>query len=195
MIKIGIARNLPDDCLLPAFEAALTGGFTHLEITMNSAHAQAQIATCVKAFGDRVLIGAGTVRNPSELERALKAGARFIVTPNICAQVIHTCNQEGIPVFPGALTPTEVWQAWELGANLVKVFPVGALGGASYIQDLKGPFDQVPLLAFGGVTLENWPLYLKAGISGVALGGSLFKPAWLEKKDWQSITTYAKGFE
>ena len=118
------------------------------------------------------LLGAGTVTDVAGAEAALAAGASFIVTPNIDLEVIRTVRAHGIPVMPGALSPTEIWTAMKAGADLVKVFPASAVGPA-YFRELRGPFEKIPLMASGGVNLENAAEFIKFGVDALGLGGAL----------------------
>jgi 2-dehydro-3-deoxyphosphogluconate aldolase/(4S)-4-hydroxy-2-oxoglutarate aldolase len=194
MLKIGIARGIADADLVPAFEAALAGGFDHLEITLNTTGAYDLIALASKTFAGRAQIGAGTVTTAAEASRAVESGARFIVSPVADPGMTAFCRESGIPFFPGALTPSEIWAAWNAGAEMVKVFPVSAMGGASYIREVKGPFDRVKLLACGGVTPENLPDFVKAGADGIAIGASLFRREWIAAGDFAMITERAKAY-
>jgi 2-dehydro-3-deoxyphosphogluconate aldolase/(4S)-4-hydroxy-2-oxoglutarate aldolase len=190
-LKIGIARGLGLRDLIPAFNAAIEGGFNNLEVTMNTNNAPQIILSLVKEFKGRAIIGAGTVTNNTDLKLALKAGAQFIVSPNTDSDIIKFCKKNGIPVYPGALTPTEIYSAWKYGASMVKVFPISSMGGFSYIKELKGPFDDIKLLACGGVNPSNIIDYKLCGVDGIALGAGLFKKEWIEKKEFRKITEEA----
>lgn len=193
MFVIAIARDLPEDCLFPAFRAAVDGGITHLEITMNTPGAAELIKESCRLFPS-VKIGAGTVLNLLSLQTALDAGASFIVSPHTDPELIRFCSGRDIPVFPGALTPTEILKAWDSGASMVKVFPADSFGGPHYIKRLKGPFPHIKLMACGGVTDENIGLYREFKTDAAALGGSLFRPEWLQKRNFTAIRNYAKLF-
>jgi 2-dehydro-3-deoxyphosphogluconate aldolase / (4S)-4-hydroxy-2-oxoglutarate aldolase len=191
LLKIGIARGLQIDVLIPAFYAAIDGGFTNLEITMNTRNASKLISAVKKEFAGKALIGAGTVTIMSELHEALSSGAEFIVSPNTDIEIIGYCKKNNIPVYPGALTPTEIYNAWISGASMVKVFPVSSMGGFQYIKELKGPFDNIKLLACGGVNSSNIEEFKSSGVDGIALGSNLFKKEWIEKKEFNKITEEA----
>lgn len=195
MLKIGIARGIPEHNLLPAFQAALEGGFYYLEITMNTPDAVKLISVAAREFNGKAQIGAGTVTNLNEAKEALKAGAQFIISPVVNLEVIGYCRNHNIPVFPGALTPTEILNAWKAGATMVKVFPVKAMGGPDYIKELKAPFTNVKLLACGGVTPQNLPDYIQAGTDGIGIGGQLFRKEWIESCDYESIRKAALSFD
>lgn len=195
LLKIGIARDIPEKHLIPAFQAALDGGFSYLEVTMNTPGACKQIKEASREFTGKATIGAGTVTTLHQLEKALEAGARFIVSPIVCKDIITLCNDNAIPVFPGALTPTEILYAWEAGATMVKVFPVGLLGGAAYIKELKGPFKEIKLLACSGVSPQNLPDYIAAGTDGIGIGNRLFNKQWIEKMEYQNIRKIASQYK
>ena len=153
-------------------EHLFQNGIRLVEITMDTPGA----VEVLKAQRSRVpansLLGAGTVTNVAEAEAALAAGATFIVTPNINLDVIRTVRARGIPVMPGALSPTEIWTAANAGAEYVKVFPASAVG-PRYFRELRGPFAQIPFMASGGVNLENAAEFIKFGVDALGLGGGL----------------------
>ncbi|MCX5678252.1 MAG: bifunctional 4-hydroxy-2-oxoglutarate aldolase/2-dehydro-3-deoxy-phosphogluconate aldolase [Candidatus Omnitrophica bacterium] len=167
-------------------EAIVSSGLETIEIAMNSDSADSLIKRSVKAAKGRLMIGAGTVLNMDALKLALDAGATFIVSPTLVEDVIEYCVKHVIPVFPGALTPQEICNAWRLGATMVKVFPA-AMFGPSYIKEIKGPFNDIELLACGGVSAENIKAYFASGAGAVAFGGSIFKKSSLDKKEFALI--------
>ncbi|MFA6169255.1 MAG: bifunctional 4-hydroxy-2-oxoglutarate aldolase/2-dehydro-3-deoxy-phosphogluconate aldolase [Candidatus Margulisiibacteriota bacterium] len=167
---LGIIRGATTDNILPVIEAAMAGGIKELEITLNSPNSLEQIAMATKRFP----VGAGTVLNVRDAKAAVAAGASFIVSPITDPDTIAFCRKKGIPVYPGALTPNEVYCAWELGATMVKVFPIKAVGDPDYIKELKGPFNDIKLLACGGVTPQNIKQFFAAGAAAVAIGASVF---------------------
>jgi 2-dehydro-3-deoxyphosphogluconate aldolase/(4S)-4-hydroxy-2-oxoglutarate aldolase len=132
------------------------------------------------------MVGAGTVLNLDELQVALDAGATFVVMPTLVREVVEGCARKGIPAFPGALTPQEILSAWRAGATMVKVFPASAFG-PGYFREIKGPFNDIDLLACGGVDAENLPAYFRAGASAVAFGASVFRPEWLASGQYDRI--------
>jgi 2-dehydro-3-deoxyphosphogluconate aldolase/(4S)-4-hydroxy-2-oxoglutarate aldolase len=158
---------------------------------MNTPAAEQMIRYAVGQYGEQLNIGAGTVCNKEDLDRALEAGAQFIVTPITDERVISSCVQKNIVVFPGAFTPTEIYKAWELGAEMVKIFPATSMGPA-YIKDLKGPLNQVRLMPTGGVTINNCIDFFKAGAAAVGMGGRLFDKDLVSTKDWATLSA---GFE
>lgn len=154
-------------------EAVTAGGLKVLEIALTVPDAPRVIGQLADACGDEVLLGAGSVLDVAAARDCIAAGARFIVSPALKPDVVTHCHRHGLAVIPGALTPTEVAQAWAAGADLVKVFPVSALGGASYIRALKAPMPQLDLMPTGGVTLASLPEYFAAGAAVVGAGSEL----------------------
>ncbi|MEN9402720.1 MAG: hypothetical protein RL091_1423 [Verrucomicrobiota bacterium] len=193
MPLIGILRGQPAGAIDPLVQALADGGFTALEITMNSPGAAAQIRAAVNQAKGRIAIGAGTVTSLAGLAEAQTAGASFIVTPIVVTEVITACVQRGLPVFPGAFTPTEVHQAHRLGATMVKLFPANRLG-PDYVRDLKAPLSSVRLLATGGITPESLTAYVKAGVEGFGIGSPLISPTHIASGDWNWIRKRATQF-
>jgi 2-dehydro-3-deoxyphosphogluconate aldolase/(4S)-4-hydroxy-2-oxoglutarate aldolase len=145
---------------------------------MNTTGAAGLIKSAVKRYGKRLMIGAGTVLNMTDLKTALKAGATFIVSPVLVRPVVRYCVKHKIPVFPGALIPSDIYEAWRKGATMVKVFPANCFD-PDYFRELKGPFPQIELLACAGVTPENMKAYFRNGASAIAVGGSVFRREWI----------------
>ena len=190
---LGIMRGIKPDVIEPLAEAVISGGLETVEITMNTDNAPALIRSMVKAGRGRLTIGAGTVLTMNELESALDAGATFIVMPALIRDVIDTCVKQKIPVFPGALTPHEVFEAAQAGAAMVKIFPAKFFG-PEYFRELKGPFNKIELLACAGVTPENMKDYFASGASAVSFGASVFRKEWLDSKDFKSITSRVSDY-
>lgn len=183
---VGIIRNLGSEeveAVLPIFVEA---GLTTVEITMNTSGAADLIRNALNLYAGRLNVGAGTVRTDADLDAALTAGAQFIVTPTLNEAIIRRCVDQNIPVFPGAFTPTEIEQAWKLGATMVKVYPAGVLG-PDYIRDVKAPLADVKLLPTGGIGAENLSAFLKAGADGVGMGGQLFDKSMIKNRDWDGL--------
>jgi 2-dehydro-3-deoxyphosphogluconate aldolase/(4S)-4-hydroxy-2-oxoglutarate aldolase len=154
-------------------QAIRAGGVDVIELTMTVPGAIDVIRELVKSCGDEVVVGAGTVLDPETARACILAGARFVVSPIVDLPTIACCRTYDVPVMPGALTPTEVVRAWQAGASMVKVFPCGAVGGASYVKALKAPFPQIPLCPTGGVSLENVGEFIQAGAAAVGAGADL----------------------
>jgi 2-dehydro-3-deoxyphosphogluconate aldolase/(4S)-4-hydroxy-2-oxoglutarate aldolase len=190
---IGIVRNLKVEDVIQILPIYRDAGLTTIEITMNTAGAEDLIRYALKHEQKGLNIGAGTVCTEQDLERALMAGAQFIVTPIIEEEVIRTCVARGIPIFPGAFTPSEIYKAWSLGANMVKVFPAASLG-SSYIKEVKAPLNQVKLVPTGGISLANMADFLKAGADGLGVGGQLFDNKLIKQKEWAGLKAHFQNF-
>ncbi len=183
---LGIVRGIESDAIEPLVETVISAGLKTIEITMNTPGASDLIRQTVKAAQNRLTIGAGTVLTMDDLHAALHAGATFIVQPTLVKDVTAYCVEHSIPVFPGALTPNEIHNAWCAGATMVKIFPAKAFG-PGYLKEIKGPFQDIELLACGGIKQDNIKDYFSSGASAVAFGGSIFTRERLETKDFASI--------
>ncbi len=190
---IAILRGQPTRVIAPVTEILAGSGFAALEVTMNTPDATDQIRVASAAAPAGLAIGAGTVTSLPELDAAQAAGASFIVTPAVVPEVILECVRRSLPVFPGAFTPTEILQAHRLGATMVKLFPAHRLG-PGYVRDLKAPLSSVRLLATGGITPENLPEYVQAGVEGFGLGSPLLNSARLAAGDWDWLRDRAARF-
>jgi 2-dehydro-3-deoxyphosphogluconate aldolase/(4S)-4-hydroxy-2-oxoglutarate aldolase len=180
---LGILRGCPDGGLDAVAEAAAASGLRFLEVAMNSPGAAAQIRHLRSALDGNCEIGAGTVLSADQASEAVRAGATFLVSPCLVPEVQRWATENDIPTLPGALSPTEIWNASHAGAAVVKLFPARSVGGPSYFRELRGPFREVPLLACGGVSAANAKEYLEAGADALAFGGSVFTPERLATKD------------
>lgn len=156
-----------------AADAVCEGGIPIVEITMTVPGAIEVIRELVASAGSKVLVGAGTVLNPEAARQCIDAGAQFLVTPGLNVQTVEFAVREKILIAPGALTPTEVIAAWEAGADFVKVFPCGNLGGAKYIKALRAPLPHIPLVPTGGVNLSTAAEFIEAGAAALGVGGEL----------------------
>ena len=183
---MGILRGVQADSIESLMETVVSSGLQTVEITMNTPGAPDLIRSAVKSAQGRLMIGAGTVVTSEHLKLALDAGARFIVSPMLVYDVVEYCRDNEIPVFPGAFTPQEIYNAWVAGATMVKIFPAQFMG-PGYIKEIKGPFNSIDMLACGGITPENIRSYFDCGASAVAFGGSVFHEEWLETRDFDSI--------
>lgn len=183
---MGILRGIKQDAVKPLTEAIISSGLKTIEITMNTPSAAKLIQKMKKAAKGRLTIGAGTVLTMKSLRSALDAGARFIVMPTLVRDVTEYCVKNSIPVFPGALTPQEIYDAWKTGAAMVKVFPARFLG-PGYIKEVKAPFRNIELLACGGVTPDNIKSFFSSGASGVAFGAGVFKKEWLQRREFYRV--------
>lgn len=183
---IGILRGISEDMLSPTAEVCSSCGLKALEITMNTKEAPRLIGKMKELSDGRFAVGAGTVTHMDQLKEALEAGAEFIVSPVVNQDVIKYCADKEIPVFPGAFTPTEVWQAWSCGATMVKLFPANTLG-PKYLKDLHGPLDDVQLLVCGGVSTDNVKDYFANGAAGIAFGSSIFNLEWMQNGQFDKV--------
>lgn len=169
------------------------GGVTMVEITMTVPGALKAIEATVAEFPDEVIVGAGTVLDPTTATLAVSAGAAYVVSPILDVEVIETAHLAGAAAMPGCLTPTEIARAWRAGADVVKLFP-GRVATPGYFQDLKGPLPQVRLMPTGNVNLETAPQYIAAGAVGVGVGKALVDATALRAGDWDTITDRARQF-
>ncbi|MCC5636584.1 bifunctional 4-hydroxy-2-oxoglutarate aldolase/2-dehydro-3-deoxy-phosphogluconate aldolase [Nostoc sp. CHAB 5844] len=172
--------------------AVASGGMQLIEITWNSDRAAELIAKLRMKLPD-CLIGTGTLFNVQQLQDAIACGAQFLFSPHIDGAMIAAAVAKEVPIIPGALTPTEIVTAWHQGASCVKVFPVQAVGGASYIKSLQGPLGHIPLIPTGGVTLENAQEFIQAGAVAVGLSSELFPKKLVIAENWQAIAQYASN--
>ena len=175
-------------------EALLAAGIAVAEVTMTVPDALAAIAKLARAHGGRLLVGAGTVTDAHTAERAIEAGARFLVSPCLSPDVMSVGARHDVTLLPGALTPTEIFQAVSAGADLVKVFPVQNVGGASYLRALRSPFPDLALVPTGGVTLETAGDYIRAGAAALGVGGELVQRAALDRGDYDAIGSLGAQF-
>ena len=191
---IGILRGVKRDFFAEIVKSSLINGLPAIEVTLNTEDALEMIEENLPYVPEGAYLGAGTVRKFSEAKAAISAGAMFLVTPNLDEKVIEYAVSKNVPVVAGALTPTEVYTAWQAGAAMVKVFPCDAMGGASYINSLLGPFDHISLAAVGGVTTNNVKEYFKAGAKAVGVSSSLFGKEALAEKNIKKLTKNVKTF-
>jgi 2-dehydro-3-deoxyphosphogluconate aldolase/(4S)-4-hydroxy-2-oxoglutarate aldolase len=177
-----------------AVEAVRAGGVPIVEITMTVPGAVETIAKLALREGDNVLIGAGTVLDVATARLCIDAGAQFIVSPGLDVATVEYVRGAGRVMMAGSLTPTEVITAWKVGSDFVKIFPCGATGGPKYIQALKGPLPQIPMIPTGGVNLSTAADFIRAGVEALGIGGELVSPAALKSGDVASITESARKF-
>ncbi len=190
---MGILRGITQEQIGPLIETFISTGLETIEITMNTKGAAELICKAVKLSKNRLMIGAGTVLDLAGLKSALDAGATFIVMPVLIDEVMRHCLKKKIPAFPGALSPQEIYHAWRSGATMVKVFPAKFFG-PEYFQEIKGPFNDMELLACGGITPQNIKSYFSCGANAVSFGASVFRNDWLENKDFKSIGLRIKEY-
>lgn len=179
---------------LLAAEAVCTGGIPIVEITMTVPGAVEVIRELQRIALAGVLIGAGTVLDAETARRCVEAGAEFLVSPGLNLPTVEFAAREGKLMLAGALTPTEVMMAWNGGADLVKIFPCGQVGGAKYIKALKGPFPQIPLVPTGGVNLNTAAEFIEAGAAALGIGGELVEARALKSGKPEAIVENARQF-
>ncbi|KJJ84156.1 KDPG and KHG aldolase [Candidatus Omnitrophus magneticus] len=190
---MGILRGVEISYIEELVKTLINSGLKVLEITMNTPRAEEIISLAHRAANGRIHVGAGTIVCEKSLTSAINAGAEFIVTPGYFQGVVNSCVQKKVPVFPGAFSPTEVFSAWQSGASMVKLFPAGVFG-PKYIKELKGPFNDIKIMAVGGVKKENMREFFNAGASAVAFGTSVFSKELLLKKDFTAIGTMVNEY-
>jgi 2-dehydro-3-deoxyphosphogluconate aldolase / (4S)-4-hydroxy-2-oxoglutarate aldolase len=191
---IPVIRAESADIAMAVVEALMEAKLTVAEITMTVPNAIDAIAAIEKQFGDGILIGAGTVTDAHTARRAMDAGAEFVVSPCLVGEVVDAARAEDVAVVPGGLTPTEIFDAFHRGADMVKVFPAQNVGGASYLRALRGPFPEIPLVPTGGVTLDNIGDLFAAGAAAVGVGSELVSKEALARRDCRAIEALARKF-
>jgi 2-dehydro-3-deoxyphosphogluconate aldolase/(4S)-4-hydroxy-2-oxoglutarate aldolase len=191
---VPIIRTDNSEAAVRVAGAIRDGGAPLLEITMTVPGALNSIQEIVDTFGDSVLVGAGTILDCETARMAILAGADFIVAPTLAAATIRLCHRYSKIVMPGALTPTEILQAWELGADFVKVFPADALGGPAYIKAVKAPLPQVDLIPTGGVDIDTAVDFIRAGAAAVGVGSALINKQIIAAGDWSRLTQKTEEF-
>lgn len=191
---VPVVRAASADEAMRAIDAIKEGGISVLEITMTVPGAVKVIEEVAKRYGSEAIVGAGTVLDPETARICVLAGAQFIVSPALNVDTIAMCRRYGVPIMPGALTPTEVVTAWTAGADFVKVFPAGSVGGASYIKNLLGPLPQVKIVPTGGVSLKTAADFIKAGARALGVGTDLVDVKAIRAGEAHIVTERAKQF-
>lgn len=194
MKLVPAVRTRTADLALRALTALHAGGLTVFEVPLTVPGALQLLPAARDMLGQGVLIGSGTVLDAESARAALLAGADFLVSPSLTLDVIRVAQRYGIPVFSGALTPTEILSAWEAGSDCVKVFPASALGGPSYIKAVHAPLPQVELMPMGGVTLNTAVDYLRAGACVLGVGADLVDGSALDRNDDAAVTITAEQY-
>ncbi|HZU28856.1 MAG TPA: bifunctional 4-hydroxy-2-oxoglutarate aldolase/2-dehydro-3-deoxy-phosphogluconate aldolase [Bryobacteraceae bacterium] len=191
---VPIIRAESTEAAIRACEAIYRGGIRAIEITMTVPGAIRALEKLADQFGDQIVLGAGTVLDPETARACMLAGAQFFVTPALNVKTIEIAKRYSKPIMPGALTPTEILAAWDAGADAVKVFPCGAVGGPKYIKAIKAPLPHVELVPTGGVNLETTPEFLKAGACAVGVGAELVDAASLRAGNFGVFEQRAKQY-
>jgi len=190
---IAIVRSPSSTELVQVARALLDGGIRAIEVTLTVPRAAKVLEQIAEELGQEIVLGAGTVLDAETARLAILAGAEFIVAPNTNAAVIRVCRRYSRLAIPGAFTPTEVVRAWELGADIVKVFPA-EIGGPAYIRALKAPLPQVRLMPTGGVNLQTAADFLKAGACCLGIGAQLVEPRAIAERNFSRITELAQQY-
>jgi 2-dehydro-3-deoxyphosphogluconate aldolase/(4S)-4-hydroxy-2-oxoglutarate aldolase len=190
---IAILRGVQKGTVEQIAEALYKGGISFLEITLNTEGAIEMISELKQKYAGKLRIGAGTVLDVEMAEKAIKAGAEYLISPNLDEEVLQYGIEKGVEVWPGTMTPTEISRAYKLGAKAVKVFPIGALG-VNYIKDVRAPLNHIPMIATGGINTDNIQQVLKNGAIAVGLGGNLVNNKLVENGEFEEITKLAKAF-
>jgi 2-dehydro-3-deoxyphosphogluconate aldolase/(4S)-4-hydroxy-2-oxoglutarate aldolase len=191
---IPVVRATSADEAMRAIDAIREGGIPVLEITMTVPGAVKLIEELAKRYANDALVGAGTVLDPETATACIESGAKFVVSPALNLETIACCRRLDVAVMPGALTPTEVIQAWNAGADFVKVFPAGAVGGPSYLKSLKAPLPQIELVPTGGVSLKTATDFIRAGAAALGVGADLVDIKAIREGHAALITERAKQF-
>lgn len=190
---VAILRGIEDRHADDTAQALIDGGIYMMEITMNTEGAAAMINRWRTKFDGKAAVGAGTVTDVALAEQAVAAGAQFLISPNFDEEVMAYGREQGLSVWPGVMTPTEIVKAWKAGADAVKIFPMGTLG-IGYLQEIRGPLNEIPMIATGGVDLHNIADYFKAGANAVGMGSKLVNLEWVREGKFDQVTERARQF-
>ncbi len=175
-------------------DALVAGGITVMEVTMTVPGAVDLLRALKSEYGDRLLLGSGTVTTAAEAEATIQAGAEFVDSPSLHPEVIAATKAQGKVSIPGALTPTEAITAWRAGADYIKIFPCSAVGGASYLKALLAPFPELRLIPTGGVTLQTAADFFRAGACALGVGSDLVNPNAITQDDMKTVTATARAY-
>ena len=189
VVRVSSAREAMD-----VADAIKEGGVSFIEITMSVQGAIDVIKELTQKYKDEIIMGAGTVLDTETGRAALLAGAQFIVSPTLNLDLIQLAHRYSAVVIPGAATPTEILTAWNAGADMVKIFPAGQLGGPEYLKALRGPLPQILLVPTGGVNLQNAGAFIKAGATALGVGGELVDKKAVKEKKFNVITDNTRAF-
>lgn len=190
---VAILRGIEDRHADDTAQALIDGGIYMMEITMNTDGAAAMIERWRSKFDGKAAVGAGTVTDVDLAKEAVAAGAQYLISPNLDEEVIVYGREHGLSVWPGVMTPTEIVKAWKAGADAVKIFPMGTLG-IGYLQEIRGPLNDIPMIATGGVDLHNIADYFKAGANAVGMGSKLVNLEWVREGKFAQVTERARQF-
>ena len=191
---VAVLRGADSETLIGITDALLEGGVTAIELTADTPGIEGMLGELTGSFGDdEITVGTGTVLDAETARMTMLAGAEFVVSPSLHEDVIEICNRYGTLVAPGVMTPTEAIQGYEMGADLVKIFPASSLG-PGHLSSIKGPYSQIPLMPTGGVDLDNAADYIEAGAACVGAGGALVDYEAAARGEFETITEQARAF-
>jgi 2-dehydro-3-deoxyphosphogluconate aldolase/(4S)-4-hydroxy-2-oxoglutarate aldolase len=190
---VAVIRTDSTERALGAARAVIAGGFRVIEITCSFAGATDAIAKLAEANKNDLLIGAGTILNRQQVDQAVGAGARFLVSPCVLPEVIDAAHELQVAVIPGAFTPTEIYTAYSLGADIVKIFPAVRFG-PEYLKAVRGPLPQIPIMPTSGVDASNVAEWFSAGAVAVGAVSSVLDPALIQNGEWNELTNRARAF-
>ncbi len=190
---LAVIRGPSPELTVKMVEALVNGGVLGIEITYSTPNAEEVVTTLSKKFGDSIVLGMGTLTSPSQVQTARAAGANFLVSPICEPTLVKAMAESGLLCMAGSLTPTEVFQAYTLGADVVKIFP-GSLGGPAYVKALKGPFPQIPMMPTGGVNAGNMAEWFATGVVAVGAGSELCPPQLAKDGKFDEISKRAADF-
>lgn len=190
---VAIIRGISAESGDATAKALADGGIVFLEVTLNTDGALGMISRFRENYEGRLRIGAGTVLDLGQAKEAVAAGAEYIISPNLDEEVIYYGVEQGVQVWPGTMTPTEIVRAYKAGASAVKVFPMGSLG-INYLKEIRAPLNHIPMVATGGVNLQNINSVLDAGAIAVGLGGNLVDKQLVKDGKFEELTKLAKSY-
>jgi 2-dehydro-3-deoxyphosphogluconate aldolase / (4S)-4-hydroxy-2-oxoglutarate aldolase len=190
---VAVIRQVPEDAIEQVCEHLIKGGVNALEVTVDDPNGFSIIKKLTTRFKDQALIGAGTVLDSETAQEAIKSGAEFVVSPILNEGIVKTTLRYGKVSVPGVMTPTEAMTAYELGADMVKVFPASSVG-ASFIKNMRGPLPQIPIMTTGGINLDNAADFIKAGAVAIGAGGNLVNNALIKEGKFKEIEKIAKSY-
>lgn len=190
---VAIFRGISFEDANNAAIALNRAGIKMMETTMNTPGAANMISHWREQFGEKCYVGAGTVLDLAQAKEAVAAGAQFIISPNYDEEILQYGQDQGLEVWPGVMTPTEIVKAWKAGVSAVKLFPMGSLG-LNYLKEIRAPLNHIPIMTTGGVNLDNISDFLEAGASAVGLGSNLVNPKLLAKGDFEALEQKAAEY-
>jgi 2-dehydro-3-deoxyphosphogluconate aldolase/(4S)-4-hydroxy-2-oxoglutarate aldolase len=190
-LMVAVRTDTPDRAY-EAARACIKGGVRLIEITFSVPQAEEVIRKL--SVDDRVAVGAGTILSIREAQKAIKAGASYIVSPNFDEKIVRFVKKEGVLSIPGACTPTEIYRAYRAGGDIIKLFPFVEMGGLNFLKVIRGPMPFIKFMLSGGVTLDNISTYLSANASCILVGSSIISRELLTAGDWPSIAKLARSF-